>query len=343
MLLKTITWVRWVAFMAAVGLVVTLVTGCANGQERPSELVSTSRDSERHGPQLALASRLLSEVERSPSANLEELRDKLRHARAATQAVLAERPQNAEALKLSARIDGLLAVLQPRPRDNHDPRVAEAEATLDRLEGLVKGGGSRNEVEALYIHLREMAKRLETEKPAYAARYRKRAHELWAFYAGSLGNIPDVCRGCAPELLHATASGGITAHFGGEKPPSDLDVPLEFGVTALWFTFPGDQSAYVFKPSGTLYFSDWRFDIFSPDGAHVLLLQDRFGPYHVVKTDRLKDYLLGTARPDHVVTGARRPDDPARVHSEGRWVSPKEIRFTAACCGTREMVTYRLP
>lgn len=144
----------------------------------------------------------------------------------------------------------------------------------------------------------------------------------------------------SPEI-HTVTSRGITAHFGGERPPSDI--PLEFGVSVLWFTFPGDRAVYVFKPEGELFFSDWRFDIFSPDGAHVLLLQDRFGPYHVVATDRLKDYLTGRAKPDHVVTKPTTPDEPALVHSEGHWVSAKEIRFSVTCCGTSESITYRLP
>ena len=144
-----------------------------------------------------------------------------------------------------------------------------------------------------------------------------------------------------PSEIYTVASRGVTAHFGGEKPSSGA--PLAFGVSALWFTFEGEDTPYVFKPEGELFFSDRRFDLFSPDGAHVLFLQDHYGPYHVVATHRLKDYLLGRAKPDHIVTKETKPGEPAMVHSEGHWISEKEIRFYIACCGTQEIVTYRLP
>ena len=32
---------------------------------------------------------------------------------------------------------------------------------------------------------------------------------------------------------------------------------------------------------GTVYFSDWEFDVISPDGRHVLLMQSHYGPYHI--------------------------------------------------------------
>ena len=36
-----------------------------------------------------------------------------------------------------------------------------------------------------------------------------------------------------PSEIHTITSRGITAHFGGEKPVSDLHVPLEYGVSVL--------------------------------------------------------------------------------------------------------------
>jgi len=145
-----------------------------------------------------------------------------------------------------------------------------------------------------------------------------------------------------PPEIHAVTVHGITAHFGGEKPSVAVGSPLEFGVRALWFTFDGDSKSYVFKPKGELFFSDWSFDLFSPDGAHVLLLQDHYGPYHVIATGRLKDYLMGRAKPNYVVTKPGRPTDPAKVHRDGHWISAREIQFTVACCGGRETITYRL-
>jgi hypothetical protein len=137
---------------------------------------------------------------------------------------------------------------------------------------------------------------------------------------------------------------GVTAHFGGEVPPNNL--PLRFGVAALWFTFEGDPKNYGFPASGEdgeLYFSDWSLDIFSPDGAHVLLLQDHYGPYHVIATNTLKGYLTGERKPDYVVTKVIGRDEPARVHAGGHWISSSEVQFTASCCGTSETITYRLP
>jgi len=145
-----------------------------------------------------------------------------------------------------------------------------------------------------------------------------------------------------PPEIHAVTVHGITAHFGGEKTPVEVDAPLEYGVEALWFTFGGDRRSYVFKPKGELFFSDWSFDLFSPDGAHVLLLQDHYGPYHVVAADRLKDYLIGRAKPDYVVTKRGRRTDPAMVHSGGHWISAGEIQLIVACCGSSETLTYRL-
>ena len=98
--------------LAVAGLLAGLVAGCAYGKQGGS-------DAGRLEQQLAFARQLLSEVERSPSANLDELRTKLRQARAETEAVLKESPQHPEALKLLARINSLLGQLAPRARSEH--------------------------------------------------------------------------------------------------------------------------------------------------------------------------------------------------------------------------------
>lgn len=130
-----------------------------------------------------------------------------------------------------------------------------------------------------------------------------------------------------PVVVKSDAAGTAEAHFEGEAPPADLKVPLVFGTTRLYFTFKDSKTALEFKPAGELYFSDWTFDVFSPDGKWVLLLQDRFGPYHVVATSRLADYLQGKAQPDKVVTVPRPAGQQALVHSQGRWISPTEIEY----------------
>ncbi len=135
-------------------------------------------------------------------------------------------------------------------------------------------------------------------------------------------------------------SDGITAHFGGEKLPPEF--PPRFGVSVLWFTFEGDNAVYRFNPEGAVNFWEWRLDIFAPDGGHVLLSQDRYGPYHIVATARLKAYLNGRAKPDHVVAKPRQPGAPAGVHSDAHWISPTQVRFTVTCCGESETVTASL-
>ena len=201
----------------------------ANAQENPSKHSSPASVSQQREQQLALACQLLSETEHSPSANPEELRDKLRQARAATQAVLEANSQDAEALDLSARIEALLAALAPRRHDDH-PWTAEAEATLDRLTALVKGGGPRHQVEDLHTHLRRLARRLETANPAGAARYQQRAQVLWALYASRLAWVEDVCPGCPTLDVAALAKGFSRARLLGagdyaledlEKMPAD--------------------------------------------------------------------------------------------------------------------------
>ena len=147
-----------------------------------------------------------------------------------------------------------------------------------------------------------------------------------------------------PHEIHTVTARGVTVNFGGQEPPKNL--PLRSGVEALWFTFEGDPPNYGYPASGEdgeLYLSDWSLDIFSPDGAYVLLLRDHYGPYQVVATDKLKGYLTGERKPDYVITKPIGPNEPARVHHNGHWISPREVQFTVSCCGTSETITYTLP
>ena len=139
--------------------------------------------------------------------------------------------------------------------------------------------------------------------------------------------------------LKTVINGRVTAHFWGEKVQL---APLTYGVKDLRFTFEGDPGVYPFKNSDGLYFSDWSFDIFSPDGDYVLLLQGRFGPYHLVPLTDLKAYLKGKKEPAHVI--GKKPDEggPAAVHSGARWRSPYELEYTLACCGTEETRVYNV-
>ena len=130
-----------------------------------------------------------------------------------------------------------------------------------------------------------------------------------------------------PVVVKSDAAATCEAHFEGEAPPPDLKAPLVFGTTRLFFTFKDSKTALEFNPQGELFFSDWSFDIFSPDGKWVALLQDRFGPYHVVSVAKLPDYLKGKAQPDKVVTVPRNPGEQALVHSGAKWVSASELEY----------------
>jgi hypothetical protein len=126
------------------------------------------------------------------------------------------------------------------------------------------------------------------------------------------------------EVLHTLQLKGVVAEFMGERVSGG--VSEQFGVVGLRFVFE-EGPKISFKPSGMLYFSDWRFDIASPDGEHVLLLQDRYGPYHVVRVERLSEY-LGGGEPDFEF-GYKNPEGSAWIHEGGRWIGPGRLVYRA--------------
>jgi len=77
---------------------------------------------------------------------------------------------------------------------------------------------------------------------------------------------------------------------------------------------------------------------------HVLLLKSRYGPYHVVRTDRLRAYLRG-AKPDHVLDGVKDPNGitGTGVFRAGGWVSSDEIAYTWGCCDPPITTRFWLP
>jgi hypothetical protein len=110
--------------------------------------------------------------------------------------------------------------------------------------------------------------------------------------------------------------------------------PRTYGVREIWFSFEGDPARYHFDPRGALFFSDWYFEeLFSPNGDYVLLLQDHFGPYHVVHVVHLKDYLTGKLGPDQVVGYEPAGDSPRGVHETAKWLSETEVQYGVTCCG----------
>lgn len=168
-----------------------------------------------------------------------------------------------------------------------------------------------------------------------------------------IGDNPPAVTGCGlsascdrskwPHEIKTISVDGVTAHFAGEQPPENA--ALRLGVEALWFTFEGDPENYGYPASGEdgeLYFDDWGFDIFSPDGAYVLLLQSHYGPYHVVAVNKLKAYLTGGRKPDFIVTKDIGPGESARVHHDAHWISSRDIEFEVSCCGTSETIRYSI-
>ena len=132
----------------------------------------------------------------------------------------------------------------------------------------------------------------------------------------------------------------VVARFFGHPPesePGEPVPPVSFGVTRLCFVF-GGGACVPFKPRGQLFFSDWRLEIFSPDGAFVLLLQDRFGPYHAVRIERLKAYLGGAAPDDVIVDRPSPPGGFVPVHADAHWTGNRTFEFSAQGETTRKIV-----
>ncbi|MEW5734713.1 MAG: hypothetical protein AB1921_07655 [Thermodesulfobacteriota bacterium] len=120
----------------------------------------------------------------------------------------------------------------------------------------------------------------------------------------------------------------------------EMKVPPSFRVEQLLFEFP-DGQRIPFKPSGTLYFDDWTFNIFSPDYRYVVLMQDRYGPYHVVPIKELRDYLTGKKSPFEAVSGSTL-DIPGVLHGDVKWKTAASFEFCAACCSGSYKVFHQI-
>ena len=142
----------------------------------------------------------------------------------------------------------------------------------------------------------------------------------------ALPKVPTAVK--AGGTLHAVQCQGVVAEWLGAA-PAEANAPQAFGATSLRFRV--ECKAVDFQPVGGLEFSDWSFDIFSPDCARVALLQDHYGPYHVVKLDGLSAYLAGGG-PEATVE-KKGEGGSAMVHGDFRWVSNDRVELTAACCG----------
>lgn len=148
-----------------------------------------------------------------------------------------------------------------------------------------------------------------------------------------------------PELATARCASTTAIWRGHDEREPDSNYPITYGFHSLAFRFdagPHAGTTIDFDPKGELYFSDWQLDVFSPDCRRVLLLQDRFGPYHVVALDQLPDYLLGRAEPEAVLTGCSGCSSAA-VHENSRWIDADTLEYETAACGTSEVQRVDLP
>lgn len=131
---------------------------------------------------------------------------------------------------------------------------------------------------------------------------------------------------------HAMQCGAVTAVWSGsDEALKDLPqpAPKAFGVESLAFHF-ADGTKKGFAPTGQVFFSDWRFDLFSPDCEYAALLVDHYGPYHVVKVADLRGYLEGKVKPVQVQALGEKE---SLVHGDAAWGPGPSLEFSASCCG----------
>jgi hypothetical protein len=136
--------------------------------------------------------------------------------------------------------------------------------------------------------------------------------------------------------LHAVACGPVTAVFAGDVQalqPLGPEAPRSYAVESLAFRFP-DGVQRGFAPRGQLFFSDWTFEVFSPDCSKVALQVDHYGPIHVVERERLLAYLSGQAKP--TIVEAPHAGE-ALVHGPLRWASNDALEFVASGGGQAEV------
>ena len=141
----------------------------------------------------------------------------------------------------------------------------------------------------------------------------------------------------------------VTAHWMGKQSELDkmqrLGLGWKFAVEKLRFTFAGDQRVYKLKAD--LASSELHTEIFSPDGAFIVLQKGQGWTFSVIRVDRLKAYLRGDLREDRV---AAKPPELFPKDKDGifagaiygfyRWTSGRVFQFRAICCGWEERFSF---
>lgn len=133
----------------------------------------------------------------------------------------------------------------------------------------------------------------------------------------------------AMSVLAERTCGPLTLRWEGTPPPAPN--PPEYGTERLLARL--DAGAW-FELPGRLTFADWRLDLVSPDCRWILVLQDRFGPYHLVRVEHLEAYAAGRRAPDAALS-AQHPT--GLVHHDAVWLSNTRYRFLAG--GETDLVT----
>ena len=80
----------------------------------------------------------------------------------------------------------------------------------------------------------------------------------------------------------------------------------------------------------------WPERVWSPDGTRLVALQDRFGPFVVLRADDAANWIAGEdelAQRFAAEHFQAHQNHPAKVHVFERWVSEYEFEFSGACCG----------
>lgn len=154
--------------------------------------------------------------------------------------------------------------------------------------------------------------------------------------------VPTLCSAAEPteKVLHreTVRHGEVTGLWLGTDPGPG--VSPAFGTERLVFLFKNPKERLEFHPKGQLFFSDWSFHFFSPDGKYIALPQDHYGPYHLVPVSALRAYLHGKKARVKVVKGTSGKE--GAVHSGLRWLNPKTLQFNVACCGEETTVTHKI-
>ncbi|MEE2750169.1 MAG: hypothetical protein VX519_01960 [Myxococcota bacterium] len=148
--------------------------------------------------------------------------------------------------------------------------------------------------------------------------------------------IPASAEAVVPGQLEVLATkdfGGVRAVFLGETLPEGLDA--RFGIREIRFEINGKAEA--FKPTGTLQDSDWSFEIATAEGDWIVLPQDHYGPYHVISTARLGEYLEAGKADYELHQQASVENAGAWVHADARW----EGRALVYRAGLTDMMEFR--